>query len=70
MYFFQDYYKTGYVRCPPSVSVQEVREACDYLLIPFDASTVKCQNLSKLHFIYIESSYIEKWDLVGYYSVL
>jgi len=43
-----DYYKTGTVRCPPSVSVQELREACDYLLIPFDASTVKCQNLRGL----------------------
>lgn len=42
-----DYYKTGTVRCPPSVSVQELREACDYLLIPFDANTIKCQNLRK-----------------------
>ncbi|XP_002731387.1 BTB/POZ domain-containing protein 10-like [Saccoglossus kowalevskii] len=40
-----DYYKHGYIRCPPSVSVPELREACDYLLIPFDATTVKCQNL-------------------------
>ncbi|BFZ09983.1 hypothetical protein BsWGS_13022 [Bradybaena similaris] len=40
-----DYYKTGVVRCPPSVPVHELREACDYLLVPFDASTVRCQNL-------------------------
>ena len=37
----------GVVRCPPSVSVQELREACDYLLVPFNAATIKCQNLSK-----------------------
>lgn len=43
-----DYYKTGIVRCPPSVSVPELREACDYLLIPFDAQTIKCQNLRGL----------------------
>ncbi|GAB1602323.1 BTB/POZ domain-containing protein KCTD20-like [Argonauta hians] len=43
-----NYYKTGMVRCPPSVSVQELREACDYLLIPFDSDTVKCQNLRGL----------------------
>ncbi|KAK8747743.1 hypothetical protein OTU49_016570, partial [Cherax quadricarinatus] len=43
-----DYYKSGTVRCPPSVSVQELREACDYLLIPFDANTIKCQNLRGL----------------------
>lgn len=43
-----DYYRTGMVRCPPSISVQELREACDYLLIPFDSDTVKCQNLRGL----------------------
>ena len=42
-----EYYKGGVIRCPPTVTVQELREACDYLLVPFDASTVKCQNLSK-----------------------
>lgn len=47
-----DYYKTGVVRCPPSVSVQELREACDYLLIPFDANTIKCQNLRKFTFFF------------------
>ncbi|TGZ37751.1 BTB/POZ domain-containing protein 10 [Temnothorax longispinosus] len=43
-----EYYKGGVIRCPPTVSVQELREACDYLLVPFDASTVKCQNLRGL----------------------
>lgn len=42
-----EYYKGGLIKCPPSVSVQELREACDYLLVPFDANTVRCQNLSK-----------------------
>nr|WOE90271.1 BTB/POZ domain-containing protein 10-like protein [Scolopendra mutilans] len=42
-----EYYKLGMIRCPPSVSVPELREACDYLLIPFDAQTIKCQNLRK-----------------------
>ncbi|GFQ86542.1 hypothetical protein TNCT_131921 [Trichonephila clavata] len=40
-----EYYKTGVVHCPPSVSVPELREACDYLLIPFDANTIRCHNL-------------------------
>ncbi|XP_026461793.1 BTB/POZ domain-containing protein 10-like [Ctenocephalides felis] len=43
-----DYYKGGLIRCPPTVSVQELREACDYLLVPFDAQTVRCQNLRGL----------------------
>ncbi|CAH0763004.1 unnamed protein product [Bemisia tabaci] len=43
-----DFYKGKIIRCPPTVSVQELREACDYLLVPFDANTVKCQNLRGL----------------------
>jgi len=43
-----DYYHTGVINCPPHVSVSELREACDYFLLPFCASTVKCQNLRGL----------------------
>ena len=25
----------------------ELREACDYLMIPFDANVIKCQDLSE-----------------------
>ncbi|KAL7019568.1 hypothetical protein ACKWTF_011161 [Chironomus riparius] len=43
-----DYYKCGYIKCPSGVSVQELREACDYLMVPFDAQTIRCQNLRGL----------------------
>ncbi|CAH1798818.1 unnamed protein product [Owenia fusiformis] len=43
-----EFYKSGVVHCPPSVSIQELRDACDYLLIPFDAHTIKCKNLRAL----------------------
>ncbi|XP_015792615.1 BTB/POZ domain-containing protein 10 [Tetranychus urticae] len=43
-----EYYKSGVIHCPPSVPITELREACDYLLIPFDATTIKCQNLGGL----------------------
>jgi len=43
-----DYYRTGKLRCPDEVSIQELREACDYLLLPFDSKNVDCQNLSDL----------------------
>ena len=43
-----DYYNTGMINCPPHVSVSELREACDYFLLPFTAQTVKCQNLRGL----------------------
>jgi len=43
-----EYYKSGLIKCPSGVSVQELREACDYLMIPFDAQTVRCQNLRGL----------------------
>lgn len=56
MYYnvLQDYYKTGLINCPPSVQIPELREACDYLLIPFNAQVVRCQNLSKLFSNYFQ----------------
>lgn len=46
--FLQDYYKIGVVTCPSSESIQELREACDYLMIPFSEKTIRSQNLCKL----------------------
>lgn len=43
-----DFYRTGVIHCPPHCSVQELREACDYFMLPFSATTVKCQNLREL----------------------
>jgi len=43
-----DYYRTGLINCPPHCSVQELREACDYFMLPFNSNTVKCQNLREL----------------------
>ncbi|CAH8544238.1 unnamed protein product [Schistosoma turkestanicum] len=45
-----DYYLIGRMSCPPGVSVQELKEACDYFLIPFNQHTVRCENFrSFLH---------------------
>lgn len=41
-------FQTGYINCPPHVSIGELREACDYFMLPFNATTVKCQNLHGL----------------------
>ena len=43
-----DFYRTGDIHCPSHVSIPELREACDYFLLPFSAQTVKCQNLRGL----------------------
>lgn len=43
-----DYYKNGYIHCSPNITISELREACDYLLVPFDAHTIKCHNLRGL----------------------
>ncbi|CAF1674267.1 unnamed protein product [Adineta ricciae] len=43
-----DFYSIGTIRCPPSVSIQDLREACDYFLIPFDQLTIQCQDLCGL----------------------
>jgi hypothetical protein len=47
LFLFQDYYKTGIIRCPDGISIPELREACDYLCISFEYSTIKCRDLSK-----------------------
>ncbi len=46
--FVKDFYSVGTIRCPPSVSIQDLREACDYFLIPFDQLTIQCQDLCGL----------------------
>lgn len=43
-----EFYKHGIIKCPPNTSVVELKEACDYLLIPFDGKTVRCHDLSGL----------------------
>ncbi|XP_065669092.1 BTB/POZ domain-containing protein 10 isoform X1 [Hydra vulgaris] len=43
-----EYYKTGKMVCPSTVHVSELREACDYLLVPFSHESLSCQNLSEL----------------------
>lgn len=40
-----DFYRDGIIRCPNHVSVSELRDACDYLLIPFESATVRCFDL-------------------------
>ncbi|XP_016114459.1 BTB/POZ domain-containing protein KCTD20 isoform X3 [Sinocyclocheilus grahami] len=44
----QDYYRVGVLHCPEGLSLAELREACDYLCINFDYSTVRCRDLSAL----------------------
>lgn len=43
-----DYYHMGHIRVPTAVSVSELREACDYMMVPFGVQTVKCQDLRGL----------------------
>lgn len=43
-----DFYRDGIIRCPNHISVSELRDACDYLLIPFDQTTVRCFDLLAL----------------------
>jgi len=44
------YYKQGVIKCPPTIPVLELKEVCEYLSIPFDATTVNCRDLrSFLH---------------------
>ena len=44
-----EYYKCGVMTCPSHVSVTDLKEACEYFLIPFHTETVKCYDLRKSH---------------------
>ena len=46
--YVQDYYKTGIITIPGTESIQEIKEACDYLMIPFSEKTIRTNNLSEL----------------------
>uniref|UniRef100_A0A8I5ZRS2 BTBD10/KCTD20 BTB/POZ domain-containing protein n=1 Tax=Rattus norvegicus TaxID=10116 RepID=A0A8I5ZRS2_RAT len=43
-----DYYKTGIISCPDGISIPELREACNYLCISLEYSTIKCRDLGAL----------------------
>lgn len=43
-----DYYKHGLIRCPQNCSIQELKDACDYLLIPFDGTTIRSHDIRGL----------------------
>lgn len=43
-----DFYKQGYITCPPDVPLSDLRDLCDYFLIPFNASTIKSYDLRAL----------------------
>jgi len=43
-----DYYKHGIIECPGNVNIQDLKHACDYLLIPFNGNTVRSHNLADL----------------------
>jgi hypothetical protein len=43
-----DYYKHGVIECPGNVNIQELKHACDYLLIPFNGNTIRSHNLADL----------------------
>ena len=43
----QAYYKNGVMQCPAIVNIADLKEACQYFLVPFSTDTVKCYNLSK-----------------------
>ena len=40
------------MECPSSMSLQELREACDYFIIPFNETTVKTTDLCE-NYVYV-----------------
>ncbi|VDD79603.1 unnamed protein product [Mesocestoides corti] len=53
-----DYYLVGKMSCPPGVSVRQLKQACEYFLIPFNHETVSCSNLREfLHEVSNDGAY-------------
>ncbi|KAM7534327.1 hypothetical protein Aperf_G00000110714 [Anoplocephala perfoliata] len=53
-----DYYLLGKMTCPPDVSVRQLKQACEYFLIPFNHETVACSNLREfLHEVSNDGAY-------------
>ena len=43
-----EFYKFGCMRVPSHIQVSEVKQACDYFLIPFNEETVRAENMAAL----------------------
>ncbi len=43
-----EFYKLGFIRIPSHVQVSEVKLACDYFLVPFNAETIRASNMAAL----------------------
>jgi len=43
-----DYYTESVIVCPPGVAISQLRSACEYFLIPFNATTIKSHDLGSL----------------------
>ncbi|OQV23777.1 BTB/POZ domain-containing protein KCTD20 [Hypsibius exemplaris] len=43
-----DFFRFGHITCPPDVQLADLRELCDYLLIPFTAASIKSFDLRAL----------------------
>ena len=41
------FYKEGKIKCPPTVAVSELHDACRYFMIPFTHTSVQCEDLGK-----------------------
>lgn len=61
-----DFYKHGMIKCPPNVNIQELKEACDYLLIPFDGTTIRSHDLRGLLHEYepVFKLFLSFWRLI------
>lgn len=46
------FYTDGIIQCPSTISIQELHKACDFLMIPFDLTTIRCQNLCEYRLSY------------------
>jgi BTB/POZ domain-containing protein 10 len=42
-----DYYRNGRIKCPPTVAVCELHDACDFFQLEFSTASVQCADVAK-----------------------
>eukprot|EP00045_Choanoeca_perplexa_P015504 m.196006 g.196006 ORF g.196006 m.196006 type:complete len:436 (-) comp17008_c0_seq5:1539-2846(-) len=42
-----DYYRHGRIKCPPTVAVSELHDACDFFQLEFSTASVQCEDVAK-----------------------
>ena len=65
-----DYYRNGRIKCPPTVAVSELHQACDFFQIEFSPASIHCEDVAKfLHELSNEGA-VKQFDMFLHCSLV